>query len=42
MAPMTANDSVKMPGINQALSNDYLKKAGLVSLRAGWIRLHYS
>ena len=34
--------SAKTPGINQALSNDYLKKAGLVSLRDGWIKLHYS
>lgn len=34
--------SSKTPGINQALSNDYLEKAGLVSLRDGWIKLHYS
>ena len=34
--------SAKTPGINQALSNEYLKKAGLVSLRDGWIKLHYS
>jgi RNA-directed DNA polymerase len=34
--------SSKTPGINQALNDDYLKKAGLVSLRDGWIKLHYS
>jgi len=34
--------SSKTPGINQALSNELLKKAGLVSLRDGWIKLHYS
>ncbi|WP_281167776.1 group II intron maturase-specific domain-containing protein [Marinimicrobium agarilyticum] len=34
--------SSKTPGINQALSNDFLKKSGLVSLRDGWIKLHYS
>lgn len=33
--------SSKTPGINQALSDEYLKKAGLVSLRDGWIKLHY-
>lgn len=34
--------SSKTPGINQALNDAYLKKAGLVSLRDGWIKLHYS
>lgn len=34
--------SSKTPGIQQALSNDYLKSQGLYSLREGWIRLHYS
>ena len=34
--------SSKTPGINQALSNAYLKSQGLVSLRDGWIKLHYS
>jgi RNA-directed DNA polymerase len=34
--------SAKTPGINQALSDAYLKQAGLVSLRDGWIKLHYS
>ncbi|KGK41366.1 hypothetical protein LH51_15485 [Nitrincola sp. A-D6] len=34
--------SAKTPGINQALSNERLKKAGLVSLRDGWIKLHYA
>ncbi|WP_241264369.1 group II intron reverse transcriptase/maturase, partial [Bowmanella dokdonensis] len=33
--------SAKTPGINQALSDAYLKQAGLVSLRDGWIKLHY-
>jgi RNA-directed DNA polymerase len=33
--------SAKTPGIQQALSNAYLKSEGLVSLRDGWIRLHY-
>ncbi|WP_206075817.1 hypothetical protein [Marinobacter sp. NP-4(2019)] len=28
--------------IQQALSNDYLKAEGLVSLRDGWIKLHHS
>jgi RNA-directed DNA polymerase len=32
----------KTPGINQALSNEFLMKAGLVTLRDGWIKLHYS
>ena len=34
--------SAKTPGINQALSNERLKKAGLASLRDGWIKLHYA
>jgi len=33
--------SSKTPGIQQALSNAYLKTAGLVSLRDGWIAVHY-
>jgi len=33
--------SSKTPGIQQALSNAYLKSAGLVSLRDGWIAVHY-
>lgn len=33
--------SSKTPGIQQALSNAYLKSEGLVSLRDGWIKLHY-
>lgn len=33
--------SSKTPGIQQALSNDYLKQEGLVSLREGWIKVHY-
>jgi len=33
--------SAKTPGINQALSLDYLKSEGLYSLRDGWIALHY-
>lgn len=33
--------SAKTPGIQQALSNDYLKSEGLVSLRDGWIKVHY-
>jgi RNA-directed DNA polymerase len=33
--------SAKNPGINQALSLDYLKSEGLYSLRDGWIALHY-
>jgi RNA-directed DNA polymerase len=32
--------SSKAPGINQALSNAYLKSEGLVSLRDGRIKLH--
>lgn len=34
--------SSKTPGIQQALSNDYLKSQGLYSLRDGWIKLHHS
>ena len=33
--------SSKTPGINQALSDEYLKSEGLYALRDGWIRLHY-
>lgn len=33
--------SAKSPGINQALSLEYLKSEGLYSLRDGWIALHY-
>ncbi|MEA2116986.1 hypothetical protein [Halovibrio sp. HP20-50] len=32
--------SYKTQGINQALLDEYLKEAGLVSLRDGWIKLH--
>ena len=34
--------SSKTPGIQQALSNTYLKSQGLYSLRDGWIKLHHS
>ena len=34
--------SSKTPGINQALSNAYLKSEGLYALRDGWIKLHHS
>ena len=34
--------SSKTPGIQEALSNAYLKSQGLCSLRDGWIKLHYS
>jgi len=33
--------SSKTPGIQQALSNNYLKEEGLYSLREGWIKVHY-
>jgi RNA-directed DNA polymerase len=33
--------SAKTPGIQQALSNDYLKSQGLYALRDGWIALHH-
>ena len=33
--------SAKTKGINQALSNDYLANAGLVSLRDIWIKIHH-
>jgi len=33
--------SSKTPGIQQALSNAYLKAEGLFSLRDGWIKLHH-
>lgn len=34
--------SSKTPGINQALSNAYLKSQRLYALRDGWIKLHHS
>ena len=34
--------SSKTPGIQQALSSDYLKSQGLYELRDGWIKLHHS
>ncbi|EAS40744.1 hypothetical protein P3TCK_08658 [Photobacterium profundum 3TCK] len=34
--------SSKTLGIQQALSNAYLRSQGLVELRDGWIRLHHS
>ena len=33
--------SSKTPGTQQALSNEYLTKAGLFSLRDGWVKIHY-
>ena len=33
--------SSRTPGIQQALSNAYLKSQGLYALRDGWIKLHY-
>lgn len=33
--------SSKTPGIQQALSKEYLKQEGLYSLRKGWIAVHY-
>ena len=33
--------SSKTQGIQQALRNNYLKEAGLYSLREGWIKVHY-
>ena len=33
--------SSKAPGIQQVLSNNYLKEEGLYSLREGWIKVHY-
>ena len=33
--------SSKTPGIQQALSNEYLKEEGLFSLRDGWIKAHH-
>ncbi len=33
--------SSRTPGIQQALSNAFLKSEELVSLRDGWIKLHY-
>lgn len=34
--------SAKTPGIQQALSNAYLKSQGLYALRDGWIALHHA
>jgi len=34
--------SSKTPGIQQALSNTFLKSQGLYALRDGWIKLHHS
>ena len=34
--------SAKTPGIQQALSNTFLKSQGLYALRDGWIKLHHS
>lgn len=34
--------SSKTPGIQQALSNDFLKSVGLFSLKQGWISLNHS
>lgn len=34
--------SSKTPGIQQALSNTYLKSQGLYALRDGWIKLHHA
>jgi RNA-directed DNA polymerase len=34
--------SSKTPGINQAISNAFLKSQGLYALRDGWIKLHCS
>jgi len=33
--------SSKTKGIQQALSNNYLKEEGLFSLKEGWIKVHY-
>jgi len=33
--------SSKTPGIEQALSNNFLKAEGLYSLRDGWIKIYY-
>jgi len=34
--------SAKTPGIQQALSNAFLKSQGLYALRDGWIKLHHA
>ena len=34
--------SAKTPGINQALSIDFLKSEGLYSLRDGWVSINYA
>jgi RNA-directed DNA polymerase len=33
--------SSKTPGSNQAISNKYLVKEGLFSLRNGWMKVYY-
>jgi RNA-directed DNA polymerase len=33
--------SAKTKGINKALSNQYLRKEGLISLRDLWIKIHH-
>ncbi len=40
--PAKGRRSAKTPGINQALSNDYLKFEGIYSLCDGWVKLHHS
>jgi len=43
--PLCVASPAKALGVaprRQALSNDYLKAEGLVSLRDGWIKLHHS
>ena len=34
--------SSKTPGIQKALSNEFLKAKGLFSLRDGWVKLHHA
>ena len=34
--------SAKTKGINIAISNEFLARQGLVSLRETWIKIHYS
>ena len=41
-SPEKAHGAVPKSGINQALSLAYLKKARLVTLRDGWMKLHHS
>jgi len=33
--------SAKTKGINMALSNDFLRKEGLISLKDIWIKIHH-